>query len=63
MFKATAQDGLARCGLLTAISKTPISTPSPMLYTRRGSSMFLTPDMLEKLRREAQLVQITALQL
>lgn len=61
MFKATAQDGLARCGVV--ISKTPISTPAPMLYTRRGSSMFLTPDMLEKLRPEAQLVQINALQL
>lgn len=62
MFKATAQDGLARCGLLLS-SKTPISTPSPMLYTRRGTSMFLTPDMLEKLRPEAQMVQINALQL
>lgn len=62
MFKATAQDGLARCGVV--ISKgAAISTPAPMLYTRRGSSMYLTPDMLEKLRPEAQLLQINALQL
>jgi queuine/archaeosine tRNA-ribosyltransferase len=62
MFKATAQDGLARCGVVIS-KQTPISTPAPMLYTRRGSSMFLTPDLLEKLRPEAQLVQINALQL
>ena len=59
MFKTTAHDGLARCGLL--ISK--IGTPAPMLYTRRGTSVFLTSDMLEKLRPEAQLMHINTLQL
>jgi hypothetical protein len=64
MFKVTSSDGLARCGGLV-LSKTaaPISTPAPMLYTRRGSSIFLTPDMLQKLQPESQLVQINALQL
>jgi queuine/archaeosine tRNA-ribosyltransferase len=63
MFKATAQDGLARCGQLVISKNSPITTPTPMLYTRRGASISLTPDMLEKLRPEAQLLQITALQL
>lgn len=64
MFKTTAQDGLARCGQLVISKNSPaITTPTPMLYTRRGASISLTPDMLEKLRPEAQLLQVTALQL
>lgn len=62
MFTATAQDGLARCGLMM-IRNTPITTPTPMIYTRRGGCMFLTPDMLEKLRPEAQMVQVNTTQL
>jgi queuine/archaeosine tRNA-ribosyltransferase len=63
MFQTTVQDGLARCGVVIC-KQGPIVTPTPMLYTRRGSSVFLTPDMLEKLRPQgAQLVQVNALQL
>ncbi len=62
VFKATAQDGLARCGVL-AMRSGSVMTPTPMLYTRRGGALYLTPDMLEKLRPGAQLVQANALQL
>jgi hypothetical protein len=34
-----------------------------MLYTRRGGSMYLTPEMLAKLRPEAQLLQVNVMQL
>lgn len=63
MFQISVQDGLARCGLLSLPKSAPIATPAPMLYTRRGSAVNLTPDMLEKLRPAGQLLQISALQL
>ncbi|KAF6252340.1 tRNA-guanine(15) transglycosylase-like protein [Scenedesmus sp. NREL 46B-D3] len=62
MFKATAQDGLARCGLMVMKSTSNIVTPTPMLYTRRGGCLFLTPDNMDKLRPDAQMVQINAMQ-
>jgi len=62
MFKATAQDGLARCGLLVT-KHSSIHTPATMLYTRRGGCLFLTPDLMEKLRPEAQVVQVNTMQL
>lgn len=63
MFQVAVQDGLARSCVITLSSGKAIATPAPMLYTRRGSSISLTPDMLEKLRPEGQLLQICALQL
>lgn len=62
MFKATATDGLARCGLLIGKHAT-IHTPTPMIYTRRGGCLYLTPDMIDKLRPEAQLIQVNTMQL
>lgn len=62
MFNVTATDGLARCGtLITRHASMP--TPAPLVYTRRGGCMYLTPDMMEKLRPEAQMLQINAMQL
>jgi hypothetical protein len=63
MFKATAQDGLARCGLMVMKNSGSITTPTPMLYTRRGGCLFLPPDNMDKLRPDAQMVQINAMQL
>jgi queuine/archaeosine tRNA-ribosyltransferase len=62
MFGVTAQDGLARCGNLIT-RHAAVATPTAMLYTRRGGSMYLTPDMLAKLRPEAQLLQVNVMQL
>eukprot|EP00882_Tetradesmus_deserticola_P018164 GHRQ01019490.1.p2 GENE.GHRQ01019490.1~~GHRQ01019490.1.p2 ORF type:complete len:150 (+),score=32.10 GHRQ01019490.1:177-626(+) len=62
MFKVTAQDGLARCGLMVMKNTSSVTTPTPMLYTRRGGCLFLTPDNMDKLRPDAQMVQINAMQ-
>lgn len=62
MFTLSATDGLARVGMLIT-RHTNMATPAPLLYTRRGGCMYLTPDMLEKLRPQAQMVQIDVLQL
>jgi hypothetical protein len=60
-FALHAQDGLARLGKLVTKHGT-ISTPASLLYTRRGSSLFLTPDMLQRLKPLAEAVQINAIQ-
>ena len=57
-----AEQGLARAGTLIT-GRGAIRTPTALLYTRRGGSLNLTPDMLDKLRPAAQGVQINALQL
>jgi hypothetical protein len=62
MFTVTAQDGLARCGSLFT-RQNAVATPAPLLYTRRGGCPFLTPDMLEKLRPQAQILQVNVTQL
>lgn len=60
--QAAAEGAGARAGtLLTA--RGALRTPTALVYTRRGGSMHLTPDMLEKLRPAAQGVQINAMQL
>jgi queuine/archaeosine tRNA-ribosyltransferase len=52
MFNITATDGLARCGtLLTRHAQ--LATPAPLIYTRRGGALFLTPDLLARLRSAA----------
>lgn len=60
-FALHAQDGLARLGKLVTKHGT-ISTPGSLIYTRRGNSLFLTPDMLQRLKPQAEAVQITAIQ-
>jgi hypothetical protein len=60
-FSLHAQDGLARLGKLVT-KHGSISTPASLLYTRRGNSLFLTPDMLQKLKPLAEAVQINAVQ-
>jgi queuine/archaeosine tRNA-ribosyltransferase len=68
MFQVSVQDGLARAGAVVTKHAT-IATPAPMLYTRRGTAVFLSPDMLERLRPSAAgpgaqlLLQVNALQL
>lgn len=57
-----AAEGGARAGTLLTRHGV-IRTPTALIYTRRGGSMYLTPDMLEKLKPEAQGVQINAMQL
>jgi queuine tRNA-ribosyltransferase subunit QTRTD1 len=60
-FALHAQDGLARLGKLVTKHGT-ISTPASLIYTRRGNSLYLTPDMLQRLKPLAEAVQITAMQ-
>jgi queuine/archaeosine tRNA-ribosyltransferase len=61
-FSVGAKEGAARAGTLLT-RQGVLRTPTALVYTRRGGSMFLTPDMLEKLRPQAQGVQINAMQL
>jgi queuine/archaeosine tRNA-ribosyltransferase len=62
MFSVSATDGLARAGTLIT-RHTHMPTPAPLLYTRRGGCLYLSPDMLEKLRPQAQMLQINVMQL
>lgn len=57
-----AENGLARAGTLIT-ARGAIRTPAALLYLRRGASLNLTPDMLDKLRPAAEGVQISAVQL
>lgn len=63
MFAVKHSDADARCGELS----TPhgaIATPGLLVYTHRGGSMNLTPDLLEPLRAAGlQGLQLDALQL
>jgi queuine/archaeosine tRNA-ribosyltransferase len=61
-FSLTAKEGAARAGTLLT-RQGALRTPTAFLYTRRGGCMYLTPDMMEKLRPQAQGVQINAMQL
>lgn len=63
LFSVQAAEGAcARAGTLIT-RQGAIRTPTALLYTRRGGCMYLTPDMLDKLRPQAQAVQINAMQL
>jgi queuine/archaeosine tRNA-ribosyltransferase len=61
-FTIGATEGAARVGTLLT-RQGAIRTPTALIYTRRGGCMYLTPDMMEKLRPAAQGVQINAMQL
>jgi len=52
MFTITATDGLARCGTFFT-RHAQLSTPAPLIYTRRGGALYLTPDLLSRLRDRA----------
>ncbi|KAI8476810.1 MAG: tRNA-guanine(15) transglycosylase-like protein [Monoraphidium minutum] len=60
-FSLHAESACARAGTLIT-RRGPISTPTALLYTRRGGCLYLTPDMMEKLRPQAQGLQINAMQ-
>jgi hypothetical protein len=63
LFSVQAAEGAcARAGTLLT-RQGAIRTPTALLYTRRGGCLYLTPDMMEKLRPQAQGVQINAMQL
>ena len=47
-FDLVASDGLARAGRLTHKNGF-VETPAVLLYSRRGSALHLTPDLLETL--------------
>ena len=61
-FSIQAESAGARAATLIT-RQGPIRTPTALLYTRRGGCMYLTPDMMDKLRPAAQGVQIDAMQL
>ena len=61
-FSVQAVEGCARAGTLLT-RKGAIHTPTALIYTRRGGCMYLTPDMIDKLRPQAQGVQINAMHL
>lgn len=61
-FSVQAESACARAGSLIT-RQGVIRTPTALLYTRRGGCMYLTPDMMEKLRPQAQGIQINAMQL
>lgn len=63
MFAVSHRDGDARSGELSTPSGT-IATPGLLVYTHRGGSMNLTPDLLEPLRAAGlQGLQLDVLQL
>ena len=61
-FDVLDKDGSARTGTLL-FSNGQIQTPALLLYTRRGSPLHLTPDMVQQLGNLGQntLVDITKL--
>lgn len=61
-FSLQAESAAARAGTLIT-RRGAISTPTALIYTRRGGCMYLTPDMMDKLRPQAQGIQINAMQL
>ena len=63
MFAVTAVEGEARCGVLTLPSGAVVETPAMLVYTRRGGSPNLTPDLLNLLQPEAQALQLDVLHL
>lgn len=62
MFDLQATDGNARAGTLTTSHGT-LQTPGSLLYTRKGSLLNLTPDMVARLGPAAAALQIDPLHL
>jgi hypothetical protein len=63
MFQITSSDGEARSGTLVLPHGREITTPGMLLYTRRGGSLHLTPDLLDTLRPNAQALQLSVFSL
>jgi queuine/archaeosine tRNA-ribosyltransferase len=63
MYRITSTDGEARTGLLVLNNGREINTPAMLLYTRRGGSLHLTPDLLDTLRPDAQALQLNVFSL
>ena len=61
-FQILTKDGLARSGILR-YNRGQLQTPALLLYTRRGSPLYLTPDMAGELGQAGQnlLVDVTKL--
>lgn len=52
-FSIQREDGMARTGVIR-LNGRQIETPALLLYTKRGSPLYLTPDVLETLGPAAQ---------
>jgi hypothetical protein len=48
-FTLTAKSGKARCGTFNTVSGGHVLTPTSLIYTRRGVTPNLVPDMLKRL--------------
>ena len=61
-FEIAKRDGAARAGVLKH-SRGQLQTPALLLYTKRGSPMYLTPDMIHQLGPGGQsyIVDVTKL--
>ena len=63
MYHISSTDGEARAGTFVLPNGREISTPAMLLYTRRGGSLHLTPDLLDTLRPDAQALQLNVFSL
>ncbi len=63
MYSITSSDGEARSGTLVLPNGREITTPAMLLYTRKGGSLRLTPDLLETLQPDAQALQLNVFNL
>lgn len=61
-FEVIKKDGAARLGRLTH-ARGVLETPALLLYTRRGSPLYLTPDMQRELGPDGQNILLDATQL
>lgn len=59
MFRVTAREGCARTGILSWKGQ-DMATPALLLYTRKGSPLNLTPDLVDQLGPEAKGLHIDA---
>ena len=61
-FSVLSTSGQARTGLLKH-AQGELQTPALLLYTRRGSPLYLTPDVLQQLGSEGHSFALDATQL
>ena len=61
-FEVAERDGSARRGILSH-RRGLLQTPALLLYTRRGSPLYLTPDVVDKLGQggDNYLIDVTKL--
>ncbi|GAX79060.1 hypothetical protein CEUSTIGMA_g6500.t1 [Chlamydomonas eustigma] len=60
-FTLTAKSGKARCGTLNTVFGGPVLTPASLMYTRRGVTPNLVPDMLRRLDPNPTAFQVDVL--